>query len=70
MLLKEQVLLIRNFDGKKSLYFFSNKANNSMANLINKFSAFNTFEKTIEEYKLLLKRYKDECEALEREINS
>ncbi len=50
------------------LYFYSNKTNNSVTKLIKKFSTFSSFEKSVEGYKNLLRRYKDEYEALKREI--
>ena len=61
---------IKNFDGNKSLYFFSNTANNSVSKLNNTFCIFNHLERTIDEYEQLLKKYNDTFKTLERELDN
>ena len=66
----EQYFSIKKFDGNKSLYFFSNTANNSISKLNKTFFIFNHLERTIEEYEQLLKKYRDIFKTLERELEN
>ena len=66
----EHYFSIKNFDGNKSLYFFSNTIANSVSKLNNTFFILNHLERTIEEYEQLLKRYNDTFKTLEGELDS
>ena len=65
----EQLIAVKKFDGKKSLYFISNTLNDRKIKFYNQHT-FNLLEKKIEEYEALLKDQKEKAEFLKKELKN